>query len=217
MVQKKYIIQFIRNISMTFVIVLGLITFQGAGCGGSKIIKGPGENKKDKSTGVCNIDYDIYPGCNESNEACAMAIRINTDRKNHPEESDCAPAIKWNAALAAVATAHSQNMCRHRTLTHKLEGKDPFDRLTDAGINFVAAGENVTNGTDGVYALDDLEDGLMEEPECKSNHRGNILNRDFTHVGIGVVHCDDGNLYITQDFATFSFDDLRDDPHEYCK
>ncbi|MCZ7586384.1 MAG: CAP domain-containing protein [Deltaproteobacteria bacterium] len=97
------------------------------------------------------------------------------------------------------------------------DGKDPFDRMEDAGIAFVAAAENIAMGTDGAFDVGDFEDLFMDEPECAQNHRGNILNRDLTHVGIGVHHCGDGNLYVTQDFGTFSFDDIRDDPHEYCE
>jgi uncharacterized protein YkwD len=88
--------------------------------------------------------------------------------------------------------------------------------MTDAGIDFVTAGENVASGSDMAYDLDDIEDALMDEPECEFNHRGNILNRNFTHVGIGVDHCDDGNMYVTQDFAAFGSNDIREDPHEYC-
>lgn len=41
----------------------------------------------------------------------------------------------------------------------------------------------------------------MNEPKFQHNHRGNILNPNYTHVGIGIVKAPDGYLYITQDFA----------------
>jgi len=214
---KKYIIKFLRYTSMTFVIIFGLITILGTGCGGGAEGEEAGNDNDGDSTNPCAIDYDSNPGCDGSDEACVMAKRINTDRKNNSEESDCAPAIKCNNALAAVAQAHSQNMCQERRLAHELDGKDPFDRMADAGISYVTAGENVAMGTDSFYDVNDLEDRFMDEPECEANHRGNILNRNFTHVGIGVTHCDDGNLYVTQDFATFNSADLRNDPHEYCE
>jgi uncharacterized protein YkwD len=214
---QKHIIQFLRYISKTFVIIFGLISIMASCGGGGKESEKTGNDDDGDSTNLCSIDYDSNPGCNDSDEACIMAMRINTDRKNHSEESDCAPDIKWNDALAAIAQAHSQNMCQQRKLAHELDGKDPFDRMAEAGIDFVTAGENVAMGTDSVYDLNALEDGFMNEPECEANHRGNILNRNFTHIGIGVTHCDDGNLYVTQDFATFSPDDIRDDPHEYCE
>lgn len=173
----------------------------------------------DDNTGPnnCGYNYDQNPGCDESDEACQMALLINQDRKAHPDESDCAPAIQWNDNLAQVARQHSKDMCDTGIFDHVIDGKDPFDRMTDAGINFVAAGENIAMGTDGAYSVADLEAAFMNEPECQENHRGNILSRDFTHVGVGVYHCTkDGNLYVTQDFASFDYSDIRTDPNEYC-
>ena len=168
--------------------------------------------------GECGIDYDENPGCDTSDEACSMAVLINEDREAHPAESDCAPAIQWHDELAQVAYEHSKDMCDRGFFDHdNPDGQDPFDRMQAGGISFVAAGENIATGTDGVFTLADLEESFMDEPECELNHRGNILARDFTHVGIGAYHCaDDGMLYVTQDFATFDQSDIRTDPHEYC-
>ncbi|MBZ0273014.1 CAP domain-containing protein [bacterium] len=165
----------------------------------------------------CGIDYDCNPGCDASQEGCQMAIMINDDREANPAESDCAPAIRWHDGLAAVALAHSQDMCDRQFFEHENpDGQDPFDRMSAAGISFFAAGENIAMGTDGAFDVQDLQNQFMNEPQCVANHRGIILSRDLTHVGIGVYHCDDGNMYVTQDFATFDQDAIRDDPHEFC-
>jgi hypothetical protein len=42
---------------------------------------------------------------------------------------------------------------------------------------------------------------FMSEPKFQQNHRGNILNTSYTHVGVGIARGPDGSLYITQDFA----------------
>jgi uncharacterized protein YkwD len=212
----KNIIMILRYLCVMFIIFFGYMAIAATASGKSNKSKGTVDNNNHKPANECTADYDLNPGCNDSNEACSMAIRINADRKANSKESDCAPAIKWNNKLAAIARAHSRNMCKQSTLAHKLNGKDTFDRMADAKIKYVTAGENVAMGTDGVYNVNNLEDGLMNEPKCESNHRGNILNRDFNYVGIGVEHCDDGNIYITQDFASFSSDDIRNDPNEYC-
>jgi uncharacterized protein YkwD len=172
----------------------------------------------DDNTGPneCGYDYSKNPGCDDADEGCQMAWLINQDREAYPDESDCAPAIKWSDELAQVARQHSQDMCDTGVFDHVVNGKDPFDRMHDDGIDYVAAGENIAMGTDGYYTVTDLEKSFMNEPECQENHRGNILSRDFTHVGVGVVHCDDGNMYVTQDFASFVTSDLRTDPNEYC-
>jgi uncharacterized protein YkwD len=42
---------------------------------------------------------------------------------------------------------------------------------------------------------------FMNEPKFERNHRGNILNPNYTHVGIGIARGPDGSLYITQEFV----------------
>jgi len=51
-------------------------------------------------------------------------------------------------------------------------------------------------------ALGVSHQSAMNEPRFAKNHRANILNPEFTDVGIGIVRGPDGGLYITQDFYT---------------
>src|SRR5204862_1717148 len=53
-------------------------------------------------------------------------------------------------------------------------------------------GENVGVGPN----VDSLEDAFMNSPE----HRANILDSDYTEIGIGTAVGKDGRLYVTQDF-----------------
>jgi uncharacterized protein YkwD len=41
----------------------------------------------------------------------------------------------------------------------------------------------------------------MNEPRFQHNHRANILNANYTDVGIGIIQGPNGSLYITQDFV----------------
>ena len=41
----------------------------------------------------------------------------------------------------------------------------------------------------------------MDEPKFEHNHRSNILDKGFTHVGVGIVKGPDGLLYVTEEFA----------------
>jgi hypothetical protein len=56
---------------------------------------------------------------------------------------------------------------------------------------------------------------FMDEPSCAENHRGNIMDNDFTDIGAGMAVCGDVFIY-TEVFATFSASDLRADPNEHC-
>jgi len=154
-------------------------------------------------------------GCDDSDDrACDSAFLANQDRYDFPEESDCAPNLKWSDDLAAVAYAHSKDMCERDFFAHdNPDGKSPFDRMEDDGISFVSAGENLAAGTN--LSMETANDMWMDEPVCVHNHRSNLLSRLFTHIGVGVYDCG-SMVYITQDFATFSFDDMPEGDHPQC-
>jgi uncharacterized protein YkwD len=64
------------------------------------------------------------------------------------------------------------------------EGRSPFDRMDDARIAYLSAGENLALAPNTDLAMQ----GLMNSP----GHRANILSKNFGHVGIGVM---DGGIY----------------------
>ena len=212
-------------LAMVLVLVLacGSETEDAAGIGAVDDDNDDDDDDDDTPTDMyseeCSIDYGTDPGCEESTPACQVVRLLNQDRYGNPDESDCAPVLLWDEDLAEVALAHSVDMCERSFFAHENpDGKDPFERMNDAGINWFTAGENI--GKAYGYGLDEtlvvIEDSFMNEPECSQNHRSNILQRNFTHVGVGVYQCPDGWIYITQDFAAFNYEDIRQDPHEYC-
>lgn len=87
--------------------------------------------------------------------------------------------------LQKIARAHCQDMFVRGYFSHySPEGKSPFDRMEDAGISYLAAGENLAYAPTVAIA----DKGLIESP----GHRANILSGDFGRVGIGVI---DGGIY----------------------
>jgi uncharacterized protein YkwD len=87
--------------------------------------------------------------------------------------------------LREVARAHSKDMFVRGYFAHNSpEGKTPFDRMDQAGIDYLTAGENLALAPDVEVA----HNGLMNSP----GHRANILTEDFRKVGIG---CMDGGMY----------------------
>jgi uncharacterized protein YkwD len=121
-----------------------------------------------------------------------MLTLINRDRRDagvHP--------LRWNARLAAVARAHSRDMVRRGYFAHETPGgKSVGARATAAGIDWEAVGENIAIAP----TISRAETEFMNEPRHQQNHRWNILNSDYTQVGVGIVQGSDGQLYITQDF-----------------
>ena len=80
------------------------------------------------------------------------------------------------------------------------EGRTLSARINVARITWWALGENIAiNGT-----VSGAEASFMNEPHFQKNYRGNVLNTNYTGVGIGIVQGPNGRLYMTQDFAAIS-------------
>lgn len=128
---------------------------------------------------------------------------VNNDRtasENQSETKGRANQLVWDARLAEVARQHSEEMAGNGYFSHQgLDGSLPYMRVSRAGLHWRASGENIAKFSDIAQA----EAGFMDEPKYQHNHRGNILNPEYTHVGIGIAKGSDGMLYITQEFADY--------------
>lgn len=116
---------------------------------------------------------------------------INADRVKA-----CLGPLVPDAALAAVALAHSEDMRDRDFVAHvSPTAGTTEDRLARAGIVAGLAAENVGKG----YGAAEIHDGFMDSP----GHRGAILLADATHAGIGVASKKEGDLttyYVTEIF-----------------
>ncbi|MDD5693081.1 MAG: CvpA family protein [Patescibacteria group bacterium] len=87
--------------------------------------------------------------------------------------------------LREIARNHSADMFQRGYFAHNTpEGQTPFDRMDNAGIIYMQAGENLALAPD----VDIAHSGLMNSP----GHKANILTPDFRKVGIG---CMSGGMY----------------------
>jgi len=95
--------------------------------------------------------------------------------------------------LTVVARQHSTDMFARGYFAHDTpEGKSPFDRMQQAGVRFLTAGENLALAP----TLPLAHTGLMNSP----GHRANILRPQFGRVGIGVMDGGMRGLMISQEF-----------------
>jgi len=129
--------------------------------------------------------------------ACAQESQQEQQLVDHLNQSRAQsglPPLKVDDRLVQAAREHSQKMADTRTLTHVLPGEQGVaERLAATGLRFNRSGENVGYNTD----FNGLHSAWMHSPP----HRKNILNPDYTLVGIGVVRGADGVYWATQDFA----------------
>ena len=87
--------------------------------------------------------------------------------------------------LTSVARQHSAQMASKQELYHN-------PNLTSQVQNWQAVGENVGEGP----TVSDIHNAFMQSPE----HKANILDHDFTQVGVGVVVDKNGIIWVTEDF-----------------
>ena len=105
-----------------------------------------------------------------------LALRLlNADRRHHG-----LPALERDPDLDAIARGHSVDMRDRRFFGHVSPTTGgPDDRVRAARYRASTHAENVAKGG----SIHGAERGLLKS----LGHRRNILNPDFTHVGIGVA------------------------------
>jgi uncharacterized protein YkwD len=98
------------------------------------------------------------------------------------------PPLKPSAELTAAAQRHARDMAAQRRMRHRgSDGTTPFERMTQAGYVYRAAGENVAHGQPSV-------DAVMAAWWRSPPHRSNILGT-FSQIGAGSATAPDGSLY----------------------
>lgn len=112
-------------------------------------------------------------------EEAAYLASLNGERRAHG-----LPALREVADLDSVAQRWSRQMADASRLAHN-------PRLTSQVSGWQVLGENVGEGP----TVGDLDAAFMASPE----HRANVLDRDYTQVGVGTVRRG-GILWITVDF-----------------
>jgi uncharacterized protein YkwD len=116
------------------------------------------------------------------------------DLTNQERKKKDLPLLKPNPTLFKVARAHSANMAKQNKMDHVLDGKKSADRVKKAGYKYRSTGENIAFGN---YPLDKLMEAWMGS----KLHRANILNKNFTEIGLGIIPDKDGVPYFTQLFG----------------
>ena len=101
-----------------------------------------------------------------------------------------ADPLIWNAKLERAALKHSQDMFDQNYFSHtSLNGNSFSDRIVQEEYSYSSIGENIANG----YSS---EENVMDGWLNSQGHCANIMNPNFTEMGVGRV----GN-YWTQDFG----------------
>jgi uncharacterized protein YkwD len=87
--------------------------------------------------------------------------------------------LTMQPALRCSARVHSKDMNDRSFFDHtNPSGESPWDRMEQAGYNFSNAGENIAGGNSTAAAT-------MQQWMDSDGHCGNIMNPNFTEIGVG--------------------------------
>ena len=146
------------------------------------------------TTSKPNIETSTEPttssssSSNQSSIANQVLNLVNSARA----KENLAP-LKLNSALSNVAQAKSEDMQKNNYFDHTSPTYgSPFDMMKKFGISYLSAGENIAKGQKTAEAV--VNAWLNSE-----GHRANILNKNFTDMGLGYVNTG-GTTYWTQMF-----------------
>jgi uncharacterized protein YkwD len=145
-----------------------------------------------------SVIYGVLAGSNagdKENFALSKDEQEVLDLTNKERKDACLPPLKPNEKLFKAARGHSANMAKQDKLDHKLDDKDPGDRLKDVGYAFASWAENCAMGQR--MAAEAVETWV----KSTDGHKENLLSK-HTEIGIGVAKNADGTKYWTQVFAT---------------
>lgn len=141
----------------------------------------------------------------ESDERVSLPYKVENTRPRSELEARMLELVNRERAAAGVrplapdleltqvARRHSADMFARGYFAHETpDGRDPFERMREAEVRFLAAGENLALAPTVMIA----HTGLMNSP----GHRRNILDPKFGRVGIGIMDGGMRGLMVTQNF-----------------
>lgn len=109
------------------------------------------------------------------------------DLVNAEREKEGLPALILDEELCKAADIRSTELVELYEHTRP-DGRECFSVLDDQGISYLSAGENIA-------AAYTTPEGVVEGWMNSEGHRANILNAEFTKMGISLCKVDSGYYY----------------------
>lgn len=118
-----------------------------------------------------------------------VAVMVNSERA----KAGLKP-LTLNWQLSRVARYKSQDMIDKNYFDHTSPTYgSPFTMMTNFGIKYMSAGENIAYGQQTASAV-------MTAWMNSAGHRANILSANYSQIGVGLALKSDGTCYWTQQF-----------------
>lgn len=120
----------------------------------------------------------------------------STGRRCGGEQFPSVAPLAWAPPLESAAQGHATDMARREYFAHRgRDGREPRDRVSDAGYTFRLTGENIAFGPE---SAEEVVAGWLASP----GHCANIMDARFRHTGIGYATArTPGHIYWVQTFG----------------
>ena len=138
----------------------------------------------DQSSTEDNIQEGSEEIQSSPTQAEAILKLVNQERSN----AGLAP-LKLSDQLTNIANTKAKDMADKRYFSHNSPTYgSPFEMLQQFGVNYSYAGENIAAGQQ-------TAEEVMKDWMNSSGHRANILNKNYTQLGVGFCN---GGQYGTE-------------------
>ncbi|MFG6118833.1 MULTISPECIES: CAP domain-containing protein [Thalassobacillus] len=123
----------------------------------------------------------------EQNSELSQFEQQVVELTNQERQKQGLEPLKADAELSKVARDKSKDMATNGYFSHNSPTHgSPFDMMKAYGIDYRTAGENIAKGQ---RSPEEVVNGWMNS----EGHRKNIMNPNFTHIGVGYV--ENGNVW----------------------
>jgi len=169
-----------------------LFAFLGVFLFATVAVSGQRERIRKSATGVVSSNREARGSL--SNDEFQIHYLINNERRKKSLGD-----LYWDDELAKLARTYSRQMARESFFSHfDRDGNSVVERAEKSDIRgWSKIGENLffCEGYNNFDAL--AVRGWMNSSE----HRRNVLDRQYNATGIGIAQTRDGQIYITQVFV----------------
>lgn len=148
----------------------------------------------------CRLDGQTKPK-DEPKAKGADELKLSEDEQavldatNAERKTANLPPLTADKKLMEAARGHAANMAKQDKLDHTLDDQGADERVKAAGYAYSRLGENIA------WNQPTPKDAVAGWMESKG-HKENLLNDQFTQIGVAVAKNDKGERYWVQVFGT---------------
>lgn len=150
----------------------------------------PEKPEKPEMPEVPEVPETPDQGTDNEDRSFAMQVvkLVNTERAK-----EGLPALTVDAGIESAALVRAKET--EKSFSHtRPDGRQFSTALTEAGVTFRGSGENIAYGQ---RTPEEVMKGWMNSP----GHRANIMNKNYTKIGVGYYQNSNGVNYWTQLFT----------------